>query len=137
MFCFPPTGAKGLLPGNLNRNVSVEPPISFAMAQSVMDLFVSIVTEGGDHDIPDTFFPSPRYFVRSSEKPLKGAPRLKFEADSDDERQDARHFQYVSKMKKAIGMELAESCKNMRLTATMAQRANDEEWDLVFGTVPP
>ncbi len=113
-----------------------EPNNFFAMAPSVKDLFVGIDSEGSDHAIPDAIFPSPSYFVRSSEMPLKGAPRLKFEADSHDEGKNAR-LQIVSKMKKAIGMELAESCKHMRLAATMEQRALDDEWDLVFRTVPP
>ncbi len=104
------------------------------MTQNVRDLFVSVDSEGGDHDIPDTFFPPPKYFVRNAGENVKVALRLQTEADSEDERQDVNH-QYVPNLKKAMGKELAESYEKFRRTASMLQRANDE-WDLILDMDP-
>ena len=102
-----------------------------------MDLFVSVDSEGGDHDIPDTFFPAPKYFIRNAGENVKVAPRLQADADCEDERQDARKFQHVPNLKTAMGKELAESYEKSRRTTSMLQQSHDE-WDLILDmTVDP
>jgi hypothetical protein len=58
-----------------------------------MDLFVSFHSEGGDHNIQDTFFPPLKYLVQNAGENVKVALRLQTEADSEDERQDVGQYQ--------------------------------------------
>ncbi len=100
-----------------------------------LDLYVIVDSDDGGHEIPDTFFPAPKYFVRSADKPIKFVQRLRAEADSDDAQNDARRMHCVSSLKAAMGKELSESCENPRWTASMSQRANDQ-WDLILDLEP-
>ncbi len=99
-----------------------------------LDLYVSVHSDDGDHEIPDTFFPAPKHFVRSAEKPIKVVLRLQTDTDSDDKRQEARHLQFVSNMKTAMGKDLSESCEKSRWSALKSQRTNNE-WDLILDQV--
>ena len=90
-------------------------------------------SEDSDHDVPYTFFPAPKYFVRSAAKPMKVVLRLEAEADTDDdEPQDTEH-KHVSDLKAAMGRELTHSCEKLRWywTASMSQLAWDE-WDRIL-----
>ncbi len=91
-----------------------------------LDLYMSIDFDDDDHDVPDAFFPAPKYFVRNAEKPIKVV--LLLQSEGHDERHDARHLQHISNLKTAMGKELSE---NSRRTASKSQRANDE-WDLIL-----
>ena len=96
-----------------------------------LDLFMRVDSDDGDHDVPDTFFPAPKYFVRTAEKPAKVVLLLQTAMESDDGREDGRHLQYVSDLKTAMGKELSENCEQPRWTASKSQRVKDE-WDLIL-----
>ncbi len=108
------------------------------MTQNVidrLDLFMSIDSDDCDHDVPETFFPAPKYFVRTAEKTSKVVLLLHAMTDCDDEQHDDCHLQYVSSLKTAMGKELSESCEKQQWTASKSQRANDE-WDLILDLDP-
>ncbi len=86
---------------------------------------MSIDADDGAHDVPDIFFPAPKYFVRSAERPTKVVLRLEREAGSDDE------SQHKHALKAAMGRELTNCCKKLRRTASMSQRTSDE-WDRIL-----
>ncbi len=101
-----------------------------------LDLSVSIDSDGGDHDVPETYFPAPKYFVRTAEKfPSKVVLLLHAMMDSDDEQRDDCHLQYVSGLKTAMGKDISESCEKQQWTASKSRRANDE-WDRILDLDP-
>jgi hypothetical protein len=95
-----------------------------------LDLFVCVDSQDSIHDIPDTFFPAPKFFVRSAAKPTNAVLRLEADAITDDTPQDMQH-RHVSDLKAAMGKELTLSCEKVRWTASMSQRAKDE-WDRIL-----
>ena len=97
-----------------------------------LELFLCVDSEDSDHDVPYTFFPAPKYFVRSAAKPMKVVLRLEAEADTDDDDEplDTEH-KHVSGLKAAMGRELTHSCEKLRWTASMSQLASDE-WDRIL-----
>jgi hypothetical protein len=91
-------------------------------------LYVNVDAEDGSHDIPDTFFPAPKYFSRSSEKPVKTILRLQVESD---EKVNDAHLQHSAILKAAMGRELSENAQKLRWTASISERASDE-WDRIL-----
>ncbi len=95
-----------------------------------LELFMCIDAEDSAHEIPDTILPAPRYFVRSTAKPMKGVLRLEAAAGNDDEPKDNQH-QHVSDLKAAMGRELTLSWEKHRWTVSKSRKANDE-WDRIL-----
>ena len=100
-----------------------------------LDLSVSIDTESGGHDVPDTLFPAPKYFVRTAEKPSKVILLHTIIDSDDDEQNDHRHPQHVSGLKEAMERDISESCGKPRWTVSKSQRVNDE-WNMILDSDP-
>ncbi len=95
-------------------------------------LFVSVDSQDGAHDVPDTFFPAPQYFARSTDKPINPILRIHAESDSEDEPKYDGRLEHATIIKAAMGRELAASFDTSRRNASMSKRVNDK-WDQILG----
>jgi hypothetical protein len=94
-------------------------------------LFVRVDSQDGSHDVPDIFFPAPKYFARSADRPVKDVLKKQIELDSDAEPKDNSQLKNATILRAAMGRELSESFEKSQWTASMSERAKDE-WDRIL-----
>ena len=89
-----------------------------------LELFLSVDSDDEAHDVPQTFMPGPKYFVRGSEK-KHSLILLVGDSPCDSE------SRYLSLMKAAMGRELVEGY-DVHANAVKSNRLLDD-WDFILG----
>ena len=88
------------------------------------EIFVQLDCDDEAHDVPPTFFHSPHYYVRGTERPRKA---LLFQETVDFDPKE----QYLTCVKAAMGRELIESHDDGNQTKKQVKRMLDD-WEYIL-----